>query len=723
MANNNAILNAVIAGCTGGNQERWITTDNGSSYAAFNTQVLAIATTVDALIPAGSITIAQARLMQSICQGVFAGRFPQASQYMAIANAIVTLYNVAKLNLEAEGGGGSSITPLTADLYVDAGSVAATPDGSIAAPFPTVTAGITALGTGTLHIVPGEYSAEILNVEEGSINFFADTGGEFYSTGSMLANASVLLGTLNWDSEDRVFFDGISLQSLIITNEAAVSARKSGIQSIAGNASSAVLANCFLSGAEVQNSIELDETTIGTVIAPSIAANNSVITQANISDDSTFQNCQLQTINVVGFVDSIIFIGCTWEDGAINFTEVEGDGTVFMDPASLQSFINSGGTLNNAQVQPLFEYLPRSNQFFVSSNPTTADIRTGTSQFPYNNIQQAVNDVAAIDPDENDADCKIICEGQLTGATIPDIPGANLAIEGNINSGDALGTNLGSLTIETQSEEATTIELRNLTCAGVNLGANPFSFRTFNAQLNAVSESDFSGVATFIESQIFRDGSELFNASQVIVNGGTCFNMQCSNSVFFNNCFVGEEGAMSVREIRLGPSKFNGVTFQQNIDIINTETADGTLTFIGTTFNTNVDIEFTGTNGVANFDAFSYSSFLENGGTITNGTAVTMNGQKSATYVILLPVIAAKFFAEVDVTTTAEFPDLEATDIIVTESLTSVYPGTGAPVTLWANFVDANTIRFGVFNTSNAATSGVDSLTVKTLVTKRALTE
>jgi len=92
MANNDAIVNAVLVGATGGNQERWITAKNPAAYAAFNAAVVSIANKVDSLIPAGTITLSQQLLMQSICQGVFSGRYPQASQYQDIAEAVVALY-------------------------------------------------------------------------------------------------------------------------------------------------------------------------------------------------------------------------------------------------------------------------------------------------------------------------------------------------------------------------------------------------------------------------------------------------------------------------------------------------------------------------------------------------------------------------------------------------------------------------------------------------------
>jgi hypothetical protein len=81
MANNNAIFNAVVAGAGGAVQERWIQNTDSASYENYQQMIEAIATAVDADIPAGTISQSQQGLMQSICQGVFAGRYPQVDNY------------------------------------------------------------------------------------------------------------------------------------------------------------------------------------------------------------------------------------------------------------------------------------------------------------------------------------------------------------------------------------------------------------------------------------------------------------------------------------------------------------------------------------------------------------------------------------------------------------------------------------------------------------------
>jgi hypothetical protein len=106
MANNNAIFNAVVAGAGGAVQERWIQNTDSASYENYQQMIEAIATAVDADIPAGTISQSQQGLMQSICQGVFAGRYPQVDNYEAIAAAIVALYTSLATILQADTGGG-----------------------------------------------------------------------------------------------------------------------------------------------------------------------------------------------------------------------------------------------------------------------------------------------------------------------------------------------------------------------------------------------------------------------------------------------------------------------------------------------------------------------------------------------------------------------------------------------------------------------------------------
>ena len=145
MANNPNLYNAVIAGATGANQQRWITDPVSANYSAFQAAVTALATVVDdaiAPIP-GDASVAASALMQSIVQGVFADRFVQSDQqaaYDSIVGPIVALWTELSAALEPGTGGGGSVAPLAYTLFCDVNTEVPTldQDGSIAAPFATL---------------------------------------------------------------------------------------------------------------------------------------------------------------------------------------------------------------------------------------------------------------------------------------------------------------------------------------------------------------------------------------------------------------------------------------------------------------------------------------------------------------------------------------------------------------------------------------------------------
>jgi hypothetical protein len=101
-ANNPLLYNAVIAGAAGGSQERWLRAGSvAADYATFRTSVLALATLVDAAIAPAVVTQAEVQLMQSIIQGVFAGRFIQdTAPYTDIVSSIVELYTEIAAGLD-----------------------------------------------------------------------------------------------------------------------------------------------------------------------------------------------------------------------------------------------------------------------------------------------------------------------------------------------------------------------------------------------------------------------------------------------------------------------------------------------------------------------------------------------------------------------------------------------------------------------------------------------
>jgi len=134
MANNEPIYNAVICGAGGSTQERWITSTDSGDYDPSIIELIAEA--VDADIPTDTIGASQQALMQSICQGVFAGRFPTADNYTAIAAAIVAAYTALAQSLFPDVSPGGTFDPIYQQLWVDT-TKPADGNGSIGTPYDT----------------------------------------------------------------------------------------------------------------------------------------------------------------------------------------------------------------------------------------------------------------------------------------------------------------------------------------------------------------------------------------------------------------------------------------------------------------------------------------------------------------------------------------------------------------------------------------------------------
>lgn len=98
MANNVLIYNGVIQGATGGVHTRWLTSTDPNAYLAIRTQIVALATLVDALIPTnGGITLADGQLIESITQSVFEQRYLNTTDSLSsIGQAIVALWTTIR---------------------------------------------------------------------------------------------------------------------------------------------------------------------------------------------------------------------------------------------------------------------------------------------------------------------------------------------------------------------------------------------------------------------------------------------------------------------------------------------------------------------------------------------------------------------------------------------------------------------------------------------------
>lgn len=115
MANNPGLFNAALNGGIGGSHNRWITNPSDSGYLAIRQAITSLATTIDALIDADpNLSDADARLMQSVVQGVIAGRYPRGilnADYASIAQSIVVLWEAMRAQLVDENFASFEVVP------------------------------------------------------------------------------------------------------------------------------------------------------------------------------------------------------------------------------------------------------------------------------------------------------------------------------------------------------------------------------------------------------------------------------------------------------------------------------------------------------------------------------------------------------------------------------------------------------------------------------------
>lgn len=179
--NNPALFDALMAGGCGGTLERWITSTSSSSYEPSIDAVEAFATAVDAAIPViggDGPTISQINLVQSIAQGIVAGRnlaSIDAGVFAEIAASIAAVFAQCEPLLNnvpviPSGGGGSGQVAHT--RYVDASTTVPLidQDGSFGAPFALAASAMAALeaieaagaegAAFCMMVWPGNYAAE-----------------------------------------------------------------------------------------------------------------------------------------------------------------------------------------------------------------------------------------------------------------------------------------------------------------------------------------------------------------------------------------------------------------------------------------------------------------------------------------------------------------------------------------------------------------------------------
>lgn len=119
--NNIEIYNAAVSGAAGGLNERWLASSNSADYAALGLQINAFATLVDAAVPAGSISSAEAKLMQSLCEGVTSGRYfgtNQTNDNVGIALSLAAVFAALRTYIQPEPSPGGLTSPVYIEEYL-----------------------------------------------------------------------------------------------------------------------------------------------------------------------------------------------------------------------------------------------------------------------------------------------------------------------------------------------------------------------------------------------------------------------------------------------------------------------------------------------------------------------------------------------------------------------------------------------------------------------------
>jgi hypothetical protein len=229
MANNNSVIDAVVAGAGGGAQAAWLTATNAATYNNFQIAIDTIATAVDGLIPTvpGGPTFSQLQLLQSISQAVFQGRFPTNATpavYADIAQRIVLLYNKLLSSLTNQP---SIVTPtrVTKIYFVDAGqapSVVALRNGTIATPYATIQEAVnaiiaTTLNTAIVMVAPGSYGAAIVVPASATLSVLTISGWCADNPVSSPGDLPDISGAITTDPLIQVDFVNVNVLASILS--------------------------------------------------------------------------------------------------------------------------------------------------------------------------------------------------------------------------------------------------------------------------------------------------------------------------------------------------------------------------------------------------------------------------------------------------------------------------------------------------------------------------
>lgn len=274
MANNPILFNAALSGVFGGiNTSRSLSSADAGSYANQGANALAFATLLDGEIPAGGYSQSDADLLGALVQQVISGK-GEAGLNLTSVNALIAAFNVARASLEPVSGPTATISPQSVQLWVDPQTTVppANQDGSIAAPFDSLTDALAAMATikatvlqpGVIWLGNGNYLNEAwawgevgANPDQNALTLIGQGGvlglGVGTITGAASPENAVLVTVVGVGVQDASHPTRIGIEEIDLANDGTAKAlqlRDCAIGSIScNNATSTVNAvNCYIFG-------------------------------------------------------------------------------------------------------------------------------------------------------------------------------------------------------------------------------------------------------------------------------------------------------------------------------------------------------------------------------------------------------------------------------------------------------------------------------------------
>ena len=152
---NEYVYAAALSGCVAGAMgSQPITSVSDETYGDTSDNAVAFAEEFDTLWGVASLDVVQYEAILDSCTSYWRGRIPQSSvpsEYEDICDALITMVNEADAAAIAAGASPPAwppsiiMIPLSRTLFVDGGYAGSSPNGSISAPFQTISAALSAI--------------------------------------------------------------------------------------------------------------------------------------------------------------------------------------------------------------------------------------------------------------------------------------------------------------------------------------------------------------------------------------------------------------------------------------------------------------------------------------------------------------------------------------------------------------------------------------------------